>query len=259
MTRFMIATTAAVLLGCGCAAAQVGGMSVSPGPSPLGMTSSLGMGPGTPSAPAGIPLGATQLASPGVSPMTSGASPMGPTTGSVTMCSGIGGSMPQTSFGMGGSSMTGTSSGAATSTAGMSGSTSVFDGGGMAGTASGTCAAIGSSSLAGPAASASSGGGMGSGSSVGRVGIPLGSTELGSGGLSPPSVALTTNPLAPLMTLTPLVVIPNQSAPSSLGSTTPCQTTGTGVPGPGGVTTPFGAPLTGRALSLAETQCGSAQ
>ena len=162
--------------------------------------------------------------------------------------------MPQTSFGMGGGSMSATSP-----DAGTSGSTSLFDGGGMTGTASGACASIGSSSLAGPVASAPLGGGMGSGSSVGRVGIPLGSTELGSGGLSPPSVALTTNPLAPLMTLTPLVVIPNQSAPSSLGSTTPCQTTGTGVPGPGGVTTPFGAPLTGRALSLAETQCVGAQ
>ena len=87
--------------------------------------------------------------------------------------------------------MPGTSSGAGTSTP-----TSPFDGGGMTGTASGACASIGSSSLAGPVASAPLGGGMGSGSSVGRVGIPLGSTEMGGGGLSPPSVALTTNPLA---------------------------------------------------------------
>ena len=208
MTRFMIATTAAVLLGCGSAFAQVGGMNISPGPSPLGITSPLGMGPGTRGALGGIPLGATPLASPGVSPMTSGASPMGPTTGSVTMCSGIGGSMPQTSFGMGSSSVTGTSSGTATSTAGMSG----FDGGGMAGTASGTCAAIGSNSLAGPAASASSPTGMGSASSVSRLGIPPGSTELGAGGLSPP----------------PTVVSPNPSAPvSTSGSTIPCPTIGT--------------------------------
>src|SRR3982075_2007999 len=155
MTRFMMVTTAGLLMGCGSAFAQVGGMmGISPGPSPLGMTSPLGIGPGSPVAPVRVPLGATELASPGVSPMTSGASPMGPTTGGITTCSGIGGSMPQTSFGMGGSSMTGTSSGTATSTAGMSASTSVFDGGGMAGTASGACAAIGSSSLAGPVASA---------------------------------------------------------------------------------------------------------
>jgi hypothetical protein len=212
MTRLLMAVMAVVVLGCGSAAAQVGGMSISPGSSPLGMTSPLGMGPGSPGAPAGIPLGATELASPGVSPMTSGAAPMAPTTGSITMCSGIGGSMPQTSFGMGSSSVTGTSSGTGMSTAGMSGSTSTFDGGGMAGTASGTCAAIGSNSLAGPAASASSPTGMGSASSVSRLGIPLGSTELGAGGLSPP----------------PTVVIPNPSAPvSTSGSTTPCPTIGT--------------------------------
>src|ERR1700694_2761863 len=165
MTRFMMATTAAVLLGCASAFAQVGGMSFSPGSSPLGMTSPLGIGPGSPVAPAGTPLGATELASPGLSPMMFGASPMGATTGGATTCSGIGGSMPQTSFGTGGSSMTGTSSATGTSTADMS---SIFDGGGMTGTATGACASIGSSSLAGPAAPASSGGGMSSVSSVGR-------------------------------------------------------------------------------------------
>jgi hypothetical protein len=154
--------------------------------------------------------------------------------------------MPQTSFGT------------ETSTATP---TSLFDGGGMAGTASGTCASIGSSSLAGPTASASSRGGMGAVSSVGRAGIPLGATELGSGGLSPPSVALTSNPLAPLMTLTPLVVIPpsNPSAPlPTVGSKATCQTTGTGVPSPRGVTIPFGAPLTGNAFALAQIRCEGA-
>jgi hypothetical protein len=66
--------------------------------------------------------------------------------------------------------------------------------------------------LAGPAASASSPTGMGSASSVSRIGIPLGSTELGVGGLSPPPVVLTPNPSAPQ---------------STLGTTTsPCPTTG---------------------------------
>jgi hypothetical protein len=134
MTRFVMAITAAALLSGSSAFAQVGGMSISPGPSPLGVTSPLGIGPGSPVAPTGIPLGATDLASPGVSPTTSGASPLGSTVGSTTLCSGIGGSTPQTSDGMG--------------TAGTSDSTSVFDGGGTAGTASGTCAATGSSSLA---------------------------------------------------------------------------------------------------------------
>jgi hypothetical protein len=54
---------------------------------------------------------------------------------------------------------------------------------------------------AGPASSASSPTGMGPGSPVGRLGIPLGSTELGVGGLSPPPDVLTPNPSAPLSTL----------------------------------------------------------
>ena len=200
MTRFVMTTAAAVLLGCGSAFAQVGGTSISPEPSPLGMTSPLGMGAGSPVAPTGIPLGAMELASPGLSPAAPGASPPGPTTGSTTPCSGIGGSMPQTSDGMG-TSTAGTGSGMGTSTAGISGSTSVFDGGGIAGTAPGACPAIGGNALAGPAASASSPTRMGSTSSVSRVGIPLGSTQLGAGGLSPPPEGLTPDWSAPLSTL----------------------------------------------------------
>jgi hypothetical protein len=208
MTRFAVATTAAVLLGCGSAYAQVGGMSISPGPS-LGMTSPLGVGPGSPVAPARIPMGATELAAPGVSPMISGTSPMAPSTSTVSTCGGIGGSLPQASFGAGASSA-GEPSGMGSSMTGAS-SLATFDGGGMAGSASGACAASTGSSLAGPAASASTG--IGAVSSVGRVGIPMGSTELGVGGLSPLSSLLTANPSAPLMTLTPLVAIPNLSAP----------------------------------------------
>jgi hypothetical protein len=90
----------AALLGFGSASAQVGATGTSP---PLGMTSPLGIGPGSPVAPTGVPLGATELASPGVSPSTSG-------TGIVAQCSGIGVSIPQTSFGTGGSTV-GTTSG----------------------------------------------------------------------------------------------------------------------------------------------------
>jgi hypothetical protein len=109
---------------------------------------------------------------------------------------------------------------------------------------------------------ASSGTGRGSSSSVGPVGIPMGSTEMGGGGLSPPSVALTTNPLAPLTTLTPLAVMPpsSPSAPvSTSGSTAPCPTTATGVPvfaGPLNTADAFGAPLRGRALGSALGRCG---
>jgi hypothetical protein len=194
MTRLLMAATVAALLGCGPAAAQVGGSS------PLGMTSPLGIGPAPAVAPTGIPLGATELASPGVSPMTSGVSPLSP-LGAVpgSACAGLG------------SPTAGMSSGIATSTAGTSGSTAIFDGGGTAGTASGTCAGIASSPVSGPAASASSPTGMGSAPSVGRVGIPLGSTELGAGGLSPPPDVLTANPSVPL---------------STSGTTFPCPTIG---------------------------------
>jgi hypothetical protein len=183
MTRLLMVAMTAALLGSGSASAQIGELSTSPGPSPLGITSPLGIGPAAPVAPTGIPLGATELASPGVSPMTSGASPVVPAIGGATACSGAG--------------ALGSSTGIANP--GTSGSTTIFDGGGLGGTASGTCAA--SSSSMAPAASASSPTGMGSTSAVGRVGIPLGSTELNVGGLSPPPDVLTANPSAPFSTL----------------------------------------------------------
>jgi hypothetical protein len=234
MTRFALAVLSAVLLDCGSASAQIGGTSISPGP-PLGMTSPLGLGPASPVAPTRIPMGATELASPGVSPFMSATSPMTPATSVGATCG---------------------ASSAASGTA-----TAVFDGGGMSGTASGTCAAGGGSS-AGPAPVTSSGTGMGSAPSVGGVGIPLGSTEIAVGGLSPPLGSPTTNPLAPLTSLTPLIAIPpsNSSAPAST-STAPCQTTATGVPIEGQRLTTanaFGAPLTGSALGSAVTRCDSA-
>jgi hypothetical protein len=99
---------------------------------------------------------------------------------------------------------------------------------------------------------------MGPGSSIGMVGIPLGSTELGGGGLSPPSVALSPNPSAPAMSsLTPLSGMTPSATPSvSMSPSTPtCATTQTGVPTIAGVPTTFGAPLTGLALSLEATRC----
>jgi hypothetical protein len=236
MTRFAVATTATVLLGCW---PQVGGMGIFPGPA-LGMTSPLGVGPGSPVAPTRIPMGATELTSSGVSPLTSGASPLGLAIGGIATCSGAGGSLPQASPGMG-TSMPGTSFNTGMSTAGTVGSTTIFDGGGTSGSASGTCAGTAGAPSAGSAAPST---GMGSTSSVSRLGIPLGSTEIGVGGLSPPSVALTPNPLAPLMTLTPLVVTPNPTAPlSTLGSTAPCLTTGTGTLSIAGGPSTFGSPL----------------
>jgi hypothetical protein len=221
MRSTLIVSALAALFACNPAFAQVGG-TASPVPS-LSPTSPLGLGPGSPVAPTGIPMGATELNTPGVSPML-GTS----TIGSVTQCSGIGGSMPQTSFGSPpmsygagtsspgttagvGGSMTGTSYGTGMSNAGTSASAVLFDGGGISGTASGTCSTAAGSSLAGPAASASSPTLMGTAASGGRVGIPMGATELGAGGLSPPLT---------------LPVPASSASVLTSGSTLPCPTTG---------------------------------
>jgi hypothetical protein len=98
---------------------------------------------------------------------------------------------------------------------------------------------------------------MGPGSSVGPVGIPLGSTEIGGGGLSPPSVALNPNPSAPAMgSLTPLggMTPPSTPSVSAAPSPAPCATTQSGVPTIEGVPTEFGRPLAGRGLALQSTR-----
>jgi hypothetical protein len=87
---------------------------------------------------------------------------------------------------------------------------------------------------------------------------PLGSTEMGGGGLGPPSVTLTPDPSAPLMTLTPLPGTtpsnPSVTLPTPQ-SASPCPTTQSGLPTISGDPTTFGAPLTGSALGLATTSC----
>ncbi|WP_158237541.1 hypothetical protein [Bradyrhizobium forestalis] len=90
--------------------------------------------------PAGIPLGATEIATPGISPIN-------PSQG-MTNC-------------------------AVSDNAGSSGA--LFDGGGLSG----------SSSLGCPSGTTTQSPLPPSTSTVGRVGIPLGSTELGGGGISP--------------------------------------------------------------------------
>jgi hypothetical protein len=177
--------TAAILLSCACALAQVGGIGTAP-IAPLGVTSPLG--PGTAVGPIGIPFGATELGTPGLSPAISGTSPLGSTIGSFTACSGMVGSTPQAPTGV----------------------------------PSGPCADKTDGSGSRAAASASSPSMIGSRSTVGRAGIPLGSTELGFGGLSPP----------------PTAVIPNPSFPSSAGTSPTFPTSG--APNPP-ILTPPGA------------------
>src|SRR5882757_701371 len=216
MTRIVMASMAAVLLGCVSALAQV-----APGTSPLGMTSPLGVGPALPVPPTRIPLGATELSSPGVSPMMSAAA--GSATGTSPACTfGLGTSAMGTSTSTTGT-MTGTSSATINSTGGTTASTTVFDGGGMAGTASGTCPVIGGSSSGAPAASASSPT-MGSASTVARSGVPMGATELGVGGVSTlftiPTTTLGSNSLSFPCTTTGTSSMTGTSSSTGTTSTT---------------------------------------
>src|ERR1700730_10159118 len=258
MMRFAMAT-AAVILGCGSAYAQAR-LNVSPLPA-LGITSPLGI-PNAPVGQTGIPLGATELATPGVSPTTSGVAPLigAPCAGASSAPASMGSPTTAASTGMG-SPMTGASAGMGGSTTGASGgmgsavpglsSTALFDGGGMSATAPTTCAA--SATASSPLASS-----MGPGSTVGPTGIPLGSTEMGGGGLSPPSVALNPNLSAPVMSLLPPLsgmTPPSTPSVSAAPSTPTCATTQTGVPTVAGVATTFGAPLAGRALGAEATLC----
>jgi hypothetical protein len=105
---------------------------------PTGMLATSPLNPQS-TRPVGIPLGSTEIATPGISPIN----PMQSTTGCV---------------GSGNPSSTG----------------ALFDGGGLSGTSSTNCA--GSTAAASPLPSTST---------VGRVGIPLDSTEIGGAGISP--------------------------------------------------------------------------
>ncbi|MDF0516946.1 hypothetical protein P0R31_06860 [Bradyrhizobium yuanmingense] len=105
---------------------------------PAGMLATSPLNPQS-TRPVGIPLGSTEIATPGISPIN----PMQSTTGCV-----------------------GSSSTASTG--------ALFDGGGLSGAQSTNCP--GGAVVASPLPSTST---------VGRVGIPLGSTEIGGAGISP--------------------------------------------------------------------------
>lgn len=184
------------LLDLGTAFAQVG---IAPVVPPLGLTSPLGIGPAAAVGTTGIPMGATELATPGVSPTAASAATAGMMTSTSACASGAAGSSTAPTGAMNGeSSATGAISGTSAPTA-------LFDGAGISGTASGTCAAgTAVSSATGSASSPT----MGARSSVGRLGVPLGSTELATGGLSP----------------LPDITVQNQPAIVSSG-TVPCPTT----------------------------------
>ena len=188
--QFVMATLAATLLGCGSTLAQVSGT----GASPLGATSPLAMGSGSPVAPTGIPLGATEMTAPGTSP-----APL--STMGMLGCSGAAGSASQTAI-------------------------PLFDGGGMAGAGSSACAGTGSAGT-GSAGAGSAGSSMPTLSTLqaGRAGIPLGATEIGSAGLSPPPPVSTmfVSPIVP-STIAPLSTM---GSPPLMTATPPCPVAGT--------------------------------
>jgi hypothetical protein len=159
-------------------------------PASLGVTSPLGIGPGAPVGATGIPLGATELPTPGVSPAAAGTSALGSMTAAST-CSGIGASAQPPSSSPGNPNAGTSMAGASTVITGATiVPTPLFDSIGVSGTASGTCASGITTASSNPTASASSPA-LGTRSAVGRVGIPMGSTELATGGISPlPDITL---------------------------------------------------------------------
>src|SRR5882762_10358950 len=102
----LVAAVIPALFVCNVAMAQVTGLA-SPTPT-IGATSPLGMGTGSAVSPTGIPLGSTEIASPGVSPAPSDATGTIAMPNNGTTCSTLG-----------------------TAPSGMYGSTATYDGGGM--------------------------------------------------------------------------------------------------------------------------------
>ena len=224
MRPFQIAAVACSLLGCDPAFAQVG--VITGAPAPLGVTSPLGLGSGSPVGPIGIPLGATEMATPGVSANVAGTAALGSMTAS-TACSGIGASAQPTTSIPGTSGMvTSPTPNAMTTTGGMTSGTPaptpLFDSTGMLGNASGTCASGTAMTSSRATASVSSPASLGALSTVGRVGIPLGSTELSPGGLSPlPDITVQSQP----STVTSTVTTGMSTSPCALNSSSPTTAT----------------------------------
>jgi hypothetical protein len=192
MRRALIPVALAALLGCNPAFAQVGGVGI---PTPgIAATSPLGMAPGSSVSPTGIPMGATEIVSPGISPMPSGTLGM---SGYGITCSATGSASPETS------------------------SASTYDGGGMGMAGSvprsasicGTGSASGSSTAATPSMSSSA---------VSRPGIPLPSASPSTMGILFPSPSTVGTPTAPSMLVTPTSPTTGTTGFTTNQSTMPC-------------------------------------
>jgi hypothetical protein len=213
MRAALISSILSVLLGCPPAVAQV--VDTTPG---IGTTSPPGMTAGTSVPPTGFGMGATELPSTGLSPVP---------TGSIGI-SGNGVACPTL----------------ASSSTGMSGNTTTYDGGGMtmgmpspSGTTTVATCGTGSTSSTASSAMSTSTPGLGTPS-----GIPLGSVEIGNGGLSPvptspmpsPMPLITGASVYPSMMAAPTTYAPAISAPGPttppLGIGGPCQAIGSASP-----------------------------
>ena len=192
MRRALTITGVIFLLGCGSSFAQVG-------PTPgMGATSPLGtMNFNAPSGPVGIPLGATELNTGGISPLAGG-----------TLCPSVAGTAgSSTGMTTSGSGISGPSTGMMTSGSGIAGSssTSTFDGGGASVGSACVPAATGTGGTsAGTAMTPAAGLGLGTTGSGNT--IPLGATEVGTPGESTtigvplPSISATPCPGTSAMT-----------------------------------------------------------
>jgi hypothetical protein len=221
----LIVAMLAALVGCNSAFAQSAPDSA-PG---MGPTSPLGiMGLGSTVGPTGIPLGATDLGSAGMSPAPSG-------TLSDTTCSVMGSSTSGSSMLFDGGGTMGMP-GAAPSGMGSptSGSSTLFDGGGT-----GTCGTGSGSNSSGSsltAASPPSSGGIVPGQLGGQAAIPLGATQLGTGGLGPtpispaPTIA-TLSPSSPLLTTpsSPTMPVPTTLPIPTTANNVTCSMNGTSM------------------------------
>src|ERR1700687_5531055 len=195
----LIAAALPALFVCNVAMAQVSGM-VSPTPT-IGATSPLGIGADSAVSQTGIPLGSTEIASPGVSPAPTGVTGTIAMPSSGTTCSTLGTS-PSSMFGSaasfdGGGMGVGSAPPATAATSGMSASPGMSTSSGISATSgmsttsgmletsgmSGMCGS-GSSSIASSSTPTSTSPTAPGGSA--RTGIPLGSMEIGNLGVSPP-------------------------------------------------------------------------
>src|SRR5215475_11604856 len=249
----LVAAVLPAVFVCSAALAQVSGIA-SPTPS-MGATTPLGLGTGSKVSPTGIPLGSTEIASPGVSPAPTGVTGTVAVPSSGTPCSTVGISPTSmygstSSFDGGGMAMgtappaTAATSGASMSsgmpaTSGMSTTSGMLDASGI----SGMCGA-GSGSIASSSTPASTSPTTPGGSA--RTGIPLGSTEIGNLGVSSAASVPTlgVSPTVGNLGTSTIPTMPTVSFPSALSSTTTATgTTVTGTPGVCSSATTAGAAL----------------